>query len=44
MYGSVWVIGSVVALGVLGLDFATLVGTLSLTSVAIGFSLRSGFE
>ncbi|BDA75633.1 hypothetical protein CAL7716_097990 [Calothrix sp. PCC 7716] len=40
MYGGVWVIGSVVALGVLGLDFATLVGTLGLTSVAIGFSLR----
>ncbi|WP_337885281.1 mechanosensitive ion channel family protein [Fischerella thermalis] len=40
VYGSVWVIGTVVALGVLGLDFATLVGTLGLTSVAIGFSLR----
>ncbi len=32
--------GAVVALGVLGLDFATLIGTLGLTSVAIGFSLR----
>ncbi|MCU0537154.1 MAG: mechanosensitive ion channel family protein [Hydrococcus sp. Prado102] len=39
-YGAVWTFGTVVALGVLGLDFATLVGTLGLTSVAIGFSLR----
>jgi small conductance mechanosensitive channel len=39
-YGGVWVLGTIVALGVLGLDFATLVGTLGLTSVAIGFSLR----
>ncbi|MGB3311511.1 MAG: mechanosensitive ion channel family protein [Nodosilinea sp.] len=39
-YGGVWVLGSVVALGVLGLDFATLLGTLGLTSVAIGFSLK----
>lgn len=39
-YGVVWVLGIIVALGVLGLDFATLVGTLGLTSVAIGFSLR----
>lgn len=39
-YGGVWVLGAVVALGVLGLDFATLLGTLGLTSVAIGFSLR----
>ncbi|MBD2258791.1 mechanosensitive ion channel family protein [Pseudanabaena sp. FACHB-2040] len=39
-YGAVWVVGSIVALGVLGLDFGTLVGTLGLTSVAIGFSLR----
>lgn len=39
-YGGVWVLGSIVALGVLGLDFATLIGTLGLTSVAIGFSLR----
>ncbi|TVP58816.1 MAG: mechanosensitive ion channel family protein [Nodularia sp. (in: Bacteria)] len=40
VYGFVWVIGSIVALGVLGLDFATLLGTLGLTSVAIGFSLK----
>jgi small conductance mechanosensitive channel len=39
-YSSIWVFGSIVALGVLGLNFATLVGTLGLTSVAIGFSLR----
>lgn len=39
-YGGVWVIGSIVALGVLGLDFTTLLGTLGLTSVAIGFSLK----
>ncbi|WP_081972633.1 mechanosensitive ion channel family protein [Leptolyngbya sp. KIOST-1] len=39
-YGGVWVVGSIVALGVLGLDFAALLGTLGLTSVAIGFSLR----
>jgi small conductance mechanosensitive channel len=39
-YGAVWLLGTIVALGVLGLDFATLVGTLGLTSVAIGFSLR----
>jgi small-conductance mechanosensitive channel len=40
VYGGVWVVGTIVALGVLGLDFATLLGTLGLTSVAIGFSLR----
>jgi small-conductance mechanosensitive channel len=40
VYGSIWVLGIVVALGVLGLDFTTLLGTLGLTSVAIGFSLR----
>ncbi|OWY65059.1 transporter [cyanobacterium TDX16] len=40
VYGGVWVVGAIVALGVLGLDFATLVGTLGLTSVAISFSLR----
>ncbi|MBE9008664.1 mechanosensitive ion channel family protein [Pseudanabaenaceae cyanobacterium LEGE 13415] len=40
VYGAVWVIGSIVALGVVGLDFATLLGTLGLTSVAIAFSLR----
>lgn len=39
-YGSVWVIGSVIALGVLGLDFGALIGALGLTSVAIGFSLK----
>jgi small conductance mechanosensitive channel len=39
-YGGVWILGIIVALGVLGLDFATLIGTLGLTSVAIGFSLR----
>lgn len=39
-YGGVWTLGSVVALTVLGLDFATLLGTLGLTSVAIGFSLK----
>ncbi|MGB6013839.1 MAG: mechanosensitive ion channel domain-containing protein, partial [Nodosilinea sp.] len=39
-YGSVWTLGAVVALGVLGLNFAALLGTLGLTSVAIGFSLR----
>ncbi len=39
-YGGVWVVGSIIAFGVLGLDFATLLGTLGLTSVAIGFSLK----
>jgi small conductance mechanosensitive channel len=39
-YGGVWTLGTVVALGVLGLNFAALLGTLGLTSVAIGFSLR----
>ncbi|MFQ4134793.1 mechanosensitive ion channel family protein [Nodosilinea sp. PGN35] len=39
-YGGVWTLGAVVALGVLGLNFAALLGTLGLTSVAIGFSLR----
>ncbi len=39
-YSGVWVFGTIVALGVLGLDFATLIGTLGLTSVAVGFSLR----
>lgn len=39
-YGGVWVIGAVIALTILGLDFATLLGTLGLTSVAIGFSLK----
>ncbi len=39
-YGAVWVIGFVVALGVMGLDFGALLGALGLTSVAIGFSLK----
>ncbi|MEA5550434.1 mechanosensitive ion channel family protein [Anabaena cylindrica UHCC 0172] len=39
-YGGVWVLGSIVALGVLGLDFGVLLGTLGLTSVAIGFGLK----
>ena len=39
-YGGVWLIGSVIALGVLGLDFGALLGALGLTSVAIGFSLK----
>ncbi|MBE9175780.1 mechanosensitive ion channel family protein [Synechocystis salina LEGE 06155] len=39
-YGGVWIIDAVIALTILGLDFATLLGTLGLTSVAIGFSLK----
>lgn len=39
-YGGVWVLGSIVALSILGLDFAALIGALGLTSVAIGFSLK----
>ncbi len=39
-YGAVWVMGSVIALGVLGLDFGAMLGALGLTSVAIGFSLK----
>ena len=39
-YGGVWVAGMVVALGVWGIDFATMLGALGLTSVAIGFSLK----
>ncbi|MGC1306374.1 MAG: mechanosensitive ion channel family protein [Phormidesmis sp.] len=39
-YGGVWVAGSVIALGVWGIDFATMLGALGLTSVAIGFSLK----
>lgn len=39
-YGAVWVLGTVIALGVLGLDFGALLGALGLTSVAIGFSLK----
>ncbi len=39
-YGAVWVGGAVIALGVWGIDFATMLGALGLTSVAIGFSLK----
>ena len=39
-YGAVWIIGTVIALGVMGLDFGALLGALGLTSVAIGFSLK----
>ena len=39
-YGGVWVVGFVIALGVMGLDFGSLLGALGLTSVAIGFSLK----
>jgi small conductance mechanosensitive channel len=39
-YGGVWVLGAIVALGIMGLNFTALLGTLGLTSVAIGFSLR----
>lgn len=39
-YGAVWIVGAVVALGVWGIDFATMLGALGLTSVAIGFSLK----
>ncbi|MGB3789842.1 MAG: mechanosensitive ion channel family protein [Phormidesmis sp.] len=39
-YGAVWVAGAVIALGVWGIDFATMLGALGLTSVAIGFSLK----
>ncbi|VEP15637.1 Small-conductance mechanosensitive channel [Hyella patelloides LEGE 07179] len=39
-YGGVWIVGSVIALGVMGLDFGALLGALGLTSVAIGFSLK----
>ncbi|MGF1512419.1 MAG: mechanosensitive ion channel family protein [Elainellaceae cyanobacterium] len=39
-YGAVWVLGSVIALGVMGLEFGALLGALGLTSVAIGFSLK----
>ena len=39
-YGAVWVVGVVIALGVMGLDFGALLGALGLTSVAIGFSLK----
>jgi small-conductance mechanosensitive channel len=39
-YGAVWMIGAIIALGVIGLNFTALLGTLGLTSVAIGFSLK----
>lgn len=39
-YGGVWIIGTIIVLGVLGLDFGRLLTTLGLTSVAIGFSLK----
>jgi len=39
-YGGIWVLGSVLVLGVMGLDFGALLGALGLTSVAIGFSLK----
>jgi len=39
-YGGVWVAGTIIALGVWGIDFATMLGALGLTSVAIGFSLK----
>lgn len=39
-YGGVWIVGTVIALGVMGLDFGALLGALGLTSVAIGFSLK----
>jgi len=39
-YGSVWLVGGILALGVLGLNFTALLGTLGLTSVAIGFGLK----
>ncbi|MGB7247959.1 MAG: mechanosensitive ion channel family protein, partial [Phormidesmis sp.] len=39
-YGGIWIFGAVVALGVWGIDFASMLGALGLTSVAIGFSLK----
>lgn len=39
-YGGVWIIGAIVALGLVGLNFGALLGALGLTSVAIGFSLK----
>ena len=39
-YGAVWIVGFIIALGVMGLDFGALLGALGLTSVAIGFSLK----
>lgn len=39
-YGAVWFLGGIIALGVLGLNFTAILGTLGLTSVAIGFGLK----
>ncbi|MGF1589336.1 MAG: mechanosensitive ion channel family protein [Pleurocapsa sp.] len=39
-YSAVGIIGFVIALGVMGLDFGAMLGALGLTSVAIGFSLK----
>jgi small-conductance mechanosensitive channel len=39
-YGLVWVFGTIIALGVLGLEFGALLSAFGLTSVAIGFSLK----
>ncbi len=39
-YGGVWVFGTIIALGVLGLEFGALLSAFGLTSVAIGFSLK----
>jgi len=39
-YGIVWFLGGIIALGVLGLNFTAILGTLGLTSVAIGFGLK----
>lgn len=39
-YGGIWVIGSIIALGLMGLNFGAMLGALGLTSVAIGFSLK----
>ena len=43
-YGGVWIVGSVITLGVLGLDIGALLGALGLTSVAIGFALKEVFS
>jgi small conductance mechanosensitive channel len=39
-YGVIWVIGGVIALSVLGLDFTALGGGLGFASVAVGFGLK----
>jgi small conductance mechanosensitive channel len=39
-YGGVWLVGAVIFLAVLGINFTALLGALGLTSVAIGFSLK----